>query len=161
MSARAAARLAAIGFEQVYDYVGGKRDWLDRGLPAEGDHSKQVRSGDLARRNPPACPPDVSIAHVHDSTDLRGWDICVVVDHDMVVQGLLTSEEIAIHASNNKMVDELMLLGPTTIRPSQSIEAALERMEEIESSYLLVTTGSGELIGVLYRYDAERQIDGN
>ncbi len=33
MSPRAAARLETLGFSRVYDYVGGKRDWLAAALP--------------------------------------------------------------------------------------------------------------------------------
>ena len=37
MSPRAVCRLEALGFQQVYDYVPGKVDWLARGLPREGE----------------------------------------------------------------------------------------------------------------------------
>ena len=36
MSPRAACRLERIGFERVYDYVGGIADWKGAGLPLEG-----------------------------------------------------------------------------------------------------------------------------
>jgi rhodanese-related sulfurtransferase len=34
-SRRAAARLEALGYTQVYDYEGGKMDWKQAGLPTE------------------------------------------------------------------------------------------------------------------------------
>jgi len=30
--------LAALGYTNVRDYVGGKEDWIDAGLPVEGNH---------------------------------------------------------------------------------------------------------------------------
>ena len=36
MSPRAAWRLEEIGFEHVHDFVGGKTEWIERGLPTEG-----------------------------------------------------------------------------------------------------------------------------
>jgi hypothetical protein len=41
MSPRAACRLAALGFAEVYDYVAGKVDWLARNLPVEGTDARQ------------------------------------------------------------------------------------------------------------------------
>jgi rhodanese-related sulfurtransferase len=37
-SEKTAREFAAIGYDNVRDYAGGKQDWLDRGLPAEGRH---------------------------------------------------------------------------------------------------------------------------
>ncbi len=35
-SEEAAIKLAKLGYENVSDYVGGKKDWIGAGLPAEG-----------------------------------------------------------------------------------------------------------------------------
>lgn len=48
MSPRAACRLATLGFEQIYDYVAGKSDWLARGLPREGEKAAESRAVDFA-----------------------------------------------------------------------------------------------------------------
>jgi len=55
MSPRAACRLETLGFEQVFDYVEGKADWLARGLPAEGEQADEGRAGHLARRDVATC----------------------------------------------------------------------------------------------------------
>jgi rhodanese-related sulfurtransferase len=34
-SPQAACRLDALGYENVYDYEGGKQDWIEAGLPTE------------------------------------------------------------------------------------------------------------------------------
>lgn len=36
----AARELAALGYTNVKDYKAGKQDWLDAGLPAEGEHPR-------------------------------------------------------------------------------------------------------------------------
>jgi rhodanese-related sulfurtransferase len=42
-SERAARELAAMGYTNVGDYVGGKKDWLGAGLPGEGRHFERRR----------------------------------------------------------------------------------------------------------------------
>ncbi len=42
-SERAARELAAMGYERVREYVGGKKDWIDSGLPAEGRYYERRR----------------------------------------------------------------------------------------------------------------------
>jgi hypothetical protein len=57
MSPRAAARLEALGFTQVYDYVAGNADWGSFGLPLEGRRSSSTRVGAHVRTDVPACGP--------------------------------------------------------------------------------------------------------
>jgi hypothetical protein len=156
MSPRAAARLEAMGFTLVYDYVGGKKDWLAAGLPVEGERANEQRSGDLARRDPPRCRPGGSAQSV-DEIGLESWGLCVVAGDDGVVHGLVTpAVELA---SENSRVDEIMQLGPTTIRPRRSIESALKQMDQLEVDFILVTTELGELLGVLYREEAQAHLE--
>ncbi len=42
-SGKVARELAAMGYESVRDYVGGKKDWIDAGLPAEGRYYERRR----------------------------------------------------------------------------------------------------------------------
>lgn len=158
MSSRAAARLEAMGFTQVYDYVGGKKDWLAAGLPAKGERSSQPRAGGLARGNPPTCRPGDSVGEAKNHPDLESWGLCVVTDEHDVVHGLITTSDIAAVAADDR-VEDVMRLGPTTIRPSQSIESALKRMNELEVVSVLVTTDFGELLGVLFREDAQSHVE--
>ncbi|MGH3117975.1 MAG: hypothetical protein ACRDQ2_12850, partial [Gaiellales bacterium] len=64
MSPRAAARLASIGFEQVYDYVARKADWGSAGLPLEGENGSETRAGALVRTDVPTCRPDDRLQEV-------------------------------------------------------------------------------------------------
>jgi 3-mercaptopyruvate sulfurtransferase SseA len=45
MSPRAAWRLEGLGFERVFDFVGGKAQWRERGLPTEGTAPFQLVAG--------------------------------------------------------------------------------------------------------------------
>jgi CBS domain-containing protein len=154
MSPRAAARLEAMGFTQVYDYVGGKKDWLTADLPTEGDRAGERRSGSLARQDLPTCRPDDSLGDVLQRPDLEAWGVCVVTDTDGVVHGLLTLSDIA-DGPESARAEETMQLGPTTIRPNRSIESAMRLMDDDETDFLLVTTEFGELLGILCREDAQ------
>ena len=139
-----------MGFTRVYDYVGGKTAWLAAGLSVEGEKAGQIRSGGLARPNPPTCSPVDTVA---DLVDLADWGLVVVVDERQVVHGLLSGEAVA-NSPESSPVESVMTVGPTTIRPSRSRESALELMDDLETDSLLVTTEFGELLGVLYRSDA-------
>jgi CBS domain-containing protein len=158
MSSRAAARLEAMGFMQVYVYVGGKKDWLSGDLPVEGEKAEERRSGNLARRDPPTCRPSNSLEDVRQRPDLEGWGVCVVTDTDGIVHGLLTLSDIADGAENAR-AEKTMQLGPTTISPNRSIQSAMRLMDDAESDFLLVTTEFGELLGILYREDAQAYVN--
>ena len=43
MSPRAAWRLEALGYPEVYDYVAGKSDWMAAGLPTEHSGARPPR----------------------------------------------------------------------------------------------------------------------
>ena len=87
MSPRAAWRLEAIGFEQVYDYVAGKVDWLAAGLPSEGTRTSELRAADAARRDVPTCLLDDDLASVGAAA--RTWGTCMVVNERGVLLGRL------------------------------------------------------------------------
>lgn len=48
-----------------------------------------------------------------------------------------------------------MVLGPTTIRPSEPLEAITGRMADRDVDALLVTSSDGRLVGLLVRHEAE------
>ena len=87
MSPRAASRLESIGFEQVYDYIGGKADWGSAALPLEGAEGGETRAGAHLRADVPTCRLDDRVQAVCESLDESGWDTCFVVDDGRVVLG--------------------------------------------------------------------------
>lgn len=122
LSARAAHRLEALGFAEVYDYVASKVDWTANGLPIEGDELRVRHIGDLAR--------DVPTCHLGETPD----GDCVVVDEANVVLGLVRGGRI--HE------------GPPTYRPDVTVEEMAERLKEHPEPRVLVTNADGTLVGI-------------
>src|ERR671936_1731977 len=156
MSPRAASRLEALGFAQVYDYVAGIADWASFGLPIEGEHHSGTRVGAHARTDVPACPPHDRMDEVRERVRAAGWDTCFVIDERGVVLGRLGRAALA--ADDDVSVEEAMTLGPSTVRPSLELDRAVERMRSQNLSTLPVTTSEGRLLGLLERDAAEQAL---
>ena len=158
MSPRAAARLEALGFAQVYDYVAGKADWGSFGLPLEGRRSSSSRVGAHVRTDVPACAPEDRMPEVRERVASEGWDTCFVTNADRVVVGRLGRAALA--AEDDVSVEEAMSSGPSTVRPSLELDRAVERMRKQNLTSLPVTRPDGVLVGILLRDDAERALAG-
>jgi Mg/Co/Ni transporter MgtE len=154
LSPRAAARLEALGFAQVYDYAAGKADWASFGLPIEGEHDSSTRVGAHVRTDVAACGPDDRAREVRERVRAAGWDTCLVTNADGVVVGRLGGA--ALGGNDDVSVEEAMTLGPSTVRPSLELDKAVDRMREQSLTTLPVTRSDGVLIGALLRNDAER-----
>jgi CBS domain-containing protein len=63
--------------------------------------------------------------------------------------------EGAAEADADASVEDVMAIGPTTIRPSEPLEAVSGRMAHRGVDALLVTSSDGRLLGLLVRHDAE------
>ena len=153
MSARAAVRLAILGFPDVRRYTPGKADWAAAGLPLERPGDTRLRAADVARRDAPTCMLEDELAAVRERVRGAGWDTCVVLDADGVVVGRLGRG--AIGADDGRTVEEAMREGPGTLRPNALLERIVERLRERDLQTALVTTSDGELVGVLRRGEAE------
>jgi len=158
MSPRAACRLEALGFGQVYDYVAGIADWKAAGLPIEGNAPAVQRVADATRTDIPTCQPKEPITEVKDRTFTAGWDECVVVDCDQLVIGRLRNQ--AWETASDATAEQVMEPGPTTVRPDQLLEPLVGRMTKRGTHLVLVTTPQGTLIGAVIRKEAERLLAG-
>ena len=155
MSPRAAWRLESIGFEQVYDYVAGKADWGSFGLPLEG--TKGARAGEHVRADVPTCRLEERLREVRHQVSATGWDTCIVVNASGVVLGRLGRKALA--SEEDAAVEAVMTAGPSTVRPSITLTAIVERMQSQKLTSALVTRSDGRLVGVLRRSDAEAALD--
>ncbi len=158
MSPRAAWRLETLGFRSVYDYGGGKQNWLSAGLPTEGEDAREPRAGAVARADVPVCSLDESVGEAAERVREIGWDRCVVVNEERVVLGLLREKDLA-SSDPEASVEGVMRNGPATFRPDEPVGKLAKRMREREASAVVVTTSDGRLVGLLYREDAERLAD--
>src|SRR6267143_3058634 len=95
MAPRAAARLKTLGFREVYEYKGGKLDWMASGMPTEGENAKHPRAGDAARKDVPASSLGERLGDVRERAAAAGWDAAVVLDSERVLLGLLRSKELS------------------------------------------------------------------
>jgi CBS domain-containing protein len=151
MSPRAAWRLAQLGFEQVYDYTAGKIDWIAAGWPTSGPGPVEPRVLTAIDPNVPTCEPDESVSAVRRRL-VPEVTTCVVVNDRRIVAGRLEHLD-SIDPHDSREVSQLMRSGPSTIRPSERLNAVRDRMRARNVSQLLVTTPDGELLGVVHVSD--------
>lgn len=154
MAPRAAARLETLGFGEVYEYKGGKLDWMAAGLPTEGENALHPRAGDAARKDVPVCSLSERLGDVNDRVKAAGFDAALVVDAHRVVLGLLRSKELA--KDPDMTIEQAMRPGPSTFRPYVSLHEMAHVMQEHNVESSPVTTSDGKLVGLLYREDAVR-----
>src|SRR2546430_2339874 len=147
MSPRAAWRLESIGFTRVYDYVAGKADWGSFGLPLEG--TKGPRAGEHVRADVPTCRLEERLQDVRRRVGDVGWDACIVVNEAGVVLGRLGRKALA--SDEDVAVEAAMTAGPSTVRPSITLAAIVERMSKRELTSALVMRSDGTLVGLLRR----------
>ena len=149
MSSRAAWRLESLGFREVYEYAGGKADWLAAGLPTEGPGSRTPRIGAYLRTDMPTCRLDERVRDAAARVASAGWDMCLVVNEEGILLGRLDDKEL--RADGDKRVDEVMRPGPSTYRPDAPAYDLRHVMTHKKIGALPVTTGDGRLLGVLCR----------
>jgi predicted transcriptional regulator len=135
----------------VYDYVGGKLDWLAAGLPSEGTNATRPRAGALARRDVPTCGLGEPIRAVRERVAAAGWNACVVVNEQRVVMGLLRAEEL--QKGQDERAERVMRPGPSTFRPHVPTDDVVKFMVAHDLPNSPITTSDGKLIGLLRRED--------
>lgn len=125
----------------MYDYVGGKMDWLSFGLPHEGE---ALLAGDALSSDVPTCRADEQLGAVRHR--LRA-PFCVVLNHEGVVVGAVGDE--AFRDPDDRRIEDVLSFAVTTVRPSEDLEALTGRMEEAGTDSVLVTSSDGKLLGRL------------
>jgi CBS domain-containing protein len=158
MSSRAAWRLETLGFQKVYRYEPGKADWSANGLPVEGNVSSIPTAADAVRRGAPTCSFQENVADAAARARAANWDACIVTVGVGIVLGRLRRDVLTSSQVAGAKAEDVMELGPTTIRPDVRLRSILKRMTDRNVDDMLVTTSDGGLVGVLYREDAERKV---
>jgi predicted transcriptional regulator len=147
VSPRAACRLESLGYAQVFDYLGGKRDWTGAGWPIEGRRAGESWIGGLAHRDVPRARLEDEVTDVARRVQETGYDFAVVVTADDVVLGML--EPKALKASGGERVEEVMRPGPSTYRPDVPMKELLEKLQPKGLHRAIVATPEGRLLGVV------------
>lgn len=151
MSPRAAALLDRLGFQRVYDYAASKVDYLARGLPREGEKAGERRAVDALRNDVVRCGPGDSVEEARARIKTSPFGFGLVVDKSGVLLGRLRRS--ALEQGEGGTVDQLMEVGPSTVRADVPAEELRERLEERELKCAIVTTPDGVLQGVARRAD--------
>ena len=156
MSPRAAWRLEELGFEHVYHFVGGKTEWIERGLPTEGTGPFLFVAGQVLRPSTATCRPDTPAGTVRQELPAGPDSICAVTNDENIVIGRVRWKDLP--EDDTARVETFMQLGPATVRPREELPGLIERMREAGVKTILVTTAQGRLLGVVNRDDGERFI---
>ena len=126
----------------------------------EGRTAGRRRAIQIARKDIPTCGADERLGDVGDRVREAGHEQCVVVNDDRVVLGRLRGK--VWEDDPNATVEDVMQLGPATIRPDPFLRELIERLQRRKIGSILVTSyGShegGRLLGLLYREDVERAL---
>src|SRR3954470_24199577 len=115
MSPRAACRLETLGFSDVYDYVGGKAEWLAYGLPREGENASVPYAGELADANPPTCALRDTVADVRAALDGSRYGFCLGLSERRILLGRVRRTAME-GADATAPVQSVMEPGPSTVR---------------------------------------------
>jgi rhodanese-related sulfurtransferase len=151
MSPRAAALLDRLGFERVYDYAVSKVDYLARGLPREGEKAGERRPADALRQDVVRVAPRDSAEDARERIKASPFGFGLVVDDNDVLLGRLRRS--VLEQSAGGTIEELMEVGPSTVRADVRAEVLRERLAKRELSCAIVTTPDGELMGIVRRSD--------
>ncbi|MDP8932400.1 MAG: CBS domain-containing protein [Actinomycetota bacterium] len=157
MSPRAAWRLESLGFQQVYDYVGGKADWYAGGLPLEGRVAGRPPALRAARTEVPTCTLAASVADARKEVEASDLDFVVALD-DGVVVGRVNRDALGGLADDTPL-GGILEEGPTTARASDDLGDLVERMRRAETESIILTSKEGRLLGVLLRDEAEAALE--
>ena len=142
LSSRAAARLEAEGFTEVFDLIGGRATWTALGLATEGT------VGDRRRISHHLSPADrVSFdATMADVVALGPRDPVAVVGEADVLLGALHPTAAAL--PGDTPVARAMVPAPGTIRPAKRVDDVVEQLRRDSLDHVFVTTVSGALLGI-------------
>lgn len=153
MSPRAACRLEALGFREVYDYVGGKADWVGHGLPVEGENAALRRVGQVVRDDVVTAGLSDRMDGLREPVERSPYGFALVVSGGGTLLGRV--RRAALEGTPEATAEEVMEPGPTTTRPDTALDSLAERMREHDLKTFVVSDPHGKLLGVVRRDDLD------
>jgi predicted transcriptional regulator len=146
-----------MGFGDVYDFVGGKAEWIASGLPTEGKGPHYPLVGEAARRDlVHECRLGTQVGESRSAVAASRQDYCVVLNEHDILMGRLRKKHLV--GGDEQLVEDVMDTGPTTVRATESVAALLKRMKTRDVRGILVTTPRGRFVGVARRSDLEKLV---
>ncbi len=156
MSPRAACRLATLGFEQVYDYMPSKVDWMARGLPLAGEKAGAPRAIDLARRDVVTCALADRVGALRERVAQSPFGFAFVLTEGGVLLGRL--RKAALEDDPDTRAEEVMEPGPSTTRPDTAPDKLLAKLRNADLTTAVLTDPEGVLLGHVRRADLEQAL---
>jgi CBS domain-containing protein len=153
LSPRAACRLDALGFAEVYDYVPGKADWLAHNLPSEGEHADLPTAGRFLRVDVATCALDDRVGEVRARIEDSPYGFALVTSVGQVLLG--RARRSALNGDPGEPVEAVMEPGPSTVRADTPATELAKRLAEGDLKTAVVTTPEGRLLGIVLRRDLE------
>ena len=144
-----------MGFHEVYDFVGGKLEWLAQALPVEGAGPHHAVAGDVVDHDVTTCGPRASLAEIRATLEERDTSRCVIVNDRRVVLGQVRRSKL----DDASALDEVLEPGPATVQLTEPLGPLTERMQAAKVGSILVTTPSGVLLGEVRRSRARAFLD--
>jgi len=157
MSPRAASRLTSLGFNKVFDYKGGKADWLAFGYPIERGRPAPT-AADAIIPGAPTCGLDTPVAAIRERMAIGGWSWTVVINEERVVLGRIRREDVD-EAAASARASSVMEEGPSTYRPSVPCAELVDRMKSRGFELALITDPDGRWLGLVSRQSAESLVE--
>lgn len=151
MSPRAACRLEALGFTQVYDYVAGKVDWLAHNLPTHGEQASVLTAGALLRTDVPTADPTETVAVVAARVEASPYRFALVLADDRTLLGRLRHQILT--EQPHRLAGDVAEPGPSTIRPHQPLDELTAHLHRHNLTYAIVADPEGHLLGTVHRDD--------
>ncbi len=151
MSPRAACRLDALGFTEVYDYVAGKVDWLAHNLPTAGTLADQPTAGGSLRTDVPTAGPHETIGAIRARVEASPYPFALVLDADQTL--LWRLRPTTLGADPDRTALDAAEPGPSTLRPHQPLAEVAEHLRNHNLTYAIVADPEGHLLGILHRRD--------
>jgi len=153
MSPQAACRLAALGFEHVYDYMPGKVDWLARGLPTEGDQEPAAQVKDVVRDDAVRARLDEPVGQVRERVERSPYGFALVSARDGTLLGRLRRSHL--DGDPETLAGQVMEPGPSTVRLDTPAGNLAKRLRDRGLKTAVVTDPEGKLVGIARRPDLE------
>jgi Mg/Co/Ni transporter MgtE len=154
MSPRAACRLATLGFEQVYDYMPGKVDWLARGLPVESDQEPVQSVKDVVRDDVVRARLEEPVGQVRRRVERSPYGFALVVAEDGTLLGRLRKR--ALEDDPETRSEQAMESGPSTVRLNTAVSDLADRLRQRHLRTAVATDPEGRLAGIVRLADLDR-----
>lgn len=158
MSPRAAWRLTTLGFQNVYDYMPGKLDWIAHALPLQGEWDQSTTVGAFVHRDVATCSLEERAAVVRERIDASPYGFALVLSDQEIVLGRVLRS--TIERSPDASAQALMESGPSTVRAHVQAAELAERLADRDLATAVITTPGGRLIGIVRGADLQGAGDG-